>query len=216
MHSPDLVPEEIKTKAEFWAHVATQLQHLLDGQRSWVTNTASASSLIYFSLQAFPAFFGPDETKAVNWVGKKGHFSMSEHDQILTGIPNTGVYIDSKYFPPSQDSNSAARLLLGPFCGKPACQFINVNPGKKNPGVCADGFIHGKSLLVPDVDQYPGHIACFAATKSEIVCPLFDGETPVGVLDLDCLALGGFDEEDKIGLDKCAEIISKSSDWTRL
>ncbi|ESK90895.1 gaf domain nucleotide-binding protein [Moniliophthora roreri MCA 2997] len=196
MHSPDLVPQEIKTKTEFWAHVATQLQHLLDGQRNWVTNTASASSLIYFSLQAFPAFFGPDETKAVNWVG---------------------VYIDSKYCPPPKDSNSAAaRLLLGPFCGKPACQFINVNPEKKNPGVCADGFIHGKSLLVPDVDQYPGHIACFAATKSEIVCPLFDGKTPVGVLDLDCLALGGFDEEDKIGLDKCAEIISESSDWTRL
>ncbi|KAF9257975.1 GAF domain-like protein [Marasmius fiardii PR-910] len=197
MHSDELVPPEINTKAEFWNHIVTQLEHLLDGQRNWVTNTASASSLIYYSLQAFPAYFGTDINKAVNWVG---------------------VYIDSKYFPPSVDGPSENRLLLGPFCGKPACMLINTttSPSRPNPGVCADGFIHARSLLVPDVEQYPGHIACSALTKSEIVCPLFNGTTTVGVLDLDCLALGGFDQEDLVGLERCAALISRACDWKSL
>ncbi|KAG7098304.1 hypothetical protein E1B28_000265 [Marasmius oreades] len=198
MHSDELVPPEIKTKREFWTHVATQLEHLLTGQRNWVTNTSSASSLIYHSLQAFPRYFGTDENKAVNWVG---------------------VYVHSKYFPPSSDDGPPEnRLLLGPFCGKPACMLINatITPTRPNPGVCADGFIHAKSLLVPDVEQYPGHIACSALTKSEIVCPLFNGTTPVGVLDLDCLALGGFDQEDLSGLERCATLISQACDWKTL
>ncbi|KAK1222770.1 hypothetical protein PQX77_014379 [Marasmius sp. AFHP31] len=196
MHSDDLVPSGIKTKAEFWTHVTTQLQYLLDGQRNWVTNTASASSLIYYSLQAFPAYFGTDQNKAVNWVG---------------------VYVDSRYFPPTAGDPSQNQLLLGPFCGKPACMLINTTTtsARPHPGVCADGFIHAKSLLVPDVEKYPGHIACSALTRSEIVCPLFDGNTPVGVLDLDCLALGGFDSEDLAGLERCATLISESSDWKK-
>lgn len=109
------------------------------------------------------------------------------------------------------------KLLLGPFSGKPACQFINVAPGKAR-GVCADAFIQRKTLLIPNVDEYPGHIACDGATKSEIVCPLIarneDGSDLVlGVLDLDCLALNGFDEDDQKGLEKIAALVVKSSEW---
>ncbi|TRM70216.1 GAF domain-like protein [Schizophyllum amplum] len=195
-----LVPESIKTKTEFWNHVYDQLNSLLDGQRSWVTNLANASSLIYNSLAAFPAF-GTDPTRAVNWCG---------------------FYLDALFFPSPRFSTHAVSdpqtdvLLLGPFCGKPACQFINVTPGKAR-GVCANAFIRRESVLVPDVDEYPGHIACDGDTKSEVVCPLIlrrpEGDIALGVLDLDCLAVGGFDADDKAGLEEIAHLLVAACDW---
>lgn len=73
-------------------------------------------------------------------------------------------------------------------------------------------------MLVPDVDAYPGHIACDGETKSEIVCPLIVRrpgleDIVVGVLDLDCLALAGFNEDDRKGLEKIAELVVNSCDW---
>ncbi|KAF8915601.1 GAF domain-like protein [Mucidula mucida] len=194
-----LVPPEITTKAEFWQHVHTQLELLLDGQTNWVSNLANTSALVYNSLLAFPSFFGTDDNKAVNWCG---------------------FYLDSPFFPSPRDGTvpqANKKLLLGPFCGKPACQFINVAPGRAR-GVCADAFIQRRTLLVPNVDEYPGHIACDGETKSEIVCPLVyrqkDGsDLFLGVLDLDCLALNGFDEEDKKGLERIAALVVNICEW---
>jgi len=74
------------------------------------------------------------------------------------------------------------------------------------------------TIVAPNVDNYPGHIACDEGTKSEIVTPLIKrdllaGEVTLGVLDLDCLVLNGFDEEDKHGLERIADLIVKSCDW---
>ena len=112
--------------------------------------------------------------------------------------------------------DASSRLLLGPFCGKPACQFIDTTPGKGR-GVCADSFTSRKTLVVPNVDAYPGHIACDGGTKSEIVCPLIlrtqGREVTLGVFDLDCLAQGGFDDDDKTGLEKIAQLVVDACDW---
>lgn len=74
-----------------------------------------------------------------------------------------------------------------------------------------------KTILVADVEGYPGHIACDGETKSEIVCPLIlrreTGDVPLGVLDLDCLALSGFTEMDQAGLEKIASLIVDACDW---
>ena len=132
-----------------------------------------------------------------------------------------GFYINSEYFPNPRISSQSPppppdQLLLGPFCGKPACQFIPVAPGKAR-GVCSAAYLKRETVLVPDVEAYPGHIACDGETKSEIVCPLLlhkDGEViPLGVLDLDCLAVNGFDEEDEAGLEKIAKLVVDASDW---
>jgi len=193
-----LVPEHIQTKTEFWEHVHTQLESLFEGQGHWVSNLSNASSLIFNSLLAFPKYFGNADNHAVNWCG---------------------FYIDSTLFPSPrlQISDSVAddshRLLLGPFCGKPACQFIQTAPGKAR-GVCADAYLQARTIVVPDVDLYPGHIACDGETKSEIVCPLvLDGARVLGVLDLDCLAPNGFDQEDQVGLEKIANLIVKACNW---
>jgi L-methionine (R)-S-oxide reductase len=83
--------------------------------------------------------------------------------------------------------------------------------------VCGDAFVKRSTVLVPDVLTYPGHIACDGDTKSEIVCPLIlqkGGENIVlGVLDLDCLAIGGFDADDQVGLERIAALIIRSCDW---
>lgn len=139
---------------------------------------------------------------------------------MFIACASLGFYIDSTLFPrpflsakkDDELDSQGNKLLLGPFCGKPACQFINTTIGKAR-GVCADAYIQGQTILVPEVDAYPGHIACDGETKSEIVCPLLYEGRSIGVLDLDCLALDGFSDDDKIGLEKIAQLVVDSCEW---
>jgi GAF domain-containing protein len=98
-------------------------------------------------------------------------------------------------------------LVLGPFQGKPACVRIQV--GK---GVCGTAAITGKTVVVPNVHEFPGHIACDAASRSEIVVPLIKNRDLLGVLDLDSPKLNRFDAEDKRGLEKLVAILLASSE----
>lgn len=85
-------------------------------------------------------------------------------------------------------------LVLGPFQGKPACLRIKVGRG-----VCGTAVAQGSSVLVEDVHQFPGHIACDAASRSELVVPMLKDGTAVGVLDLDSPSVGRFTAEDRHG-----------------
>ena len=98
-------------------------------------------------------------------------------------------------------------LVLGPFQGKPACVRI-----KLNKGVCGTAAFEKKSLIVPNVHEFPGHIACDAASNSEIVIPMYKNDKLIGVLDLDSFEYGNFDEIDKVYLEKAVELIIASSD----
>ncbi len=94
-------------------------------------------------------------------------------------------------------------LVLGPFQGTIACTRI-----QKGKGVCGTCWENGKTIIVPDVDAFPGHIACSNSSRSEIVIPIFDiNKAIVGVLDVDSDVLNDFDETDQIYLEKlCGEI----------
>ena len=96
-------------------------------------------------------------------------------------------------------------LVLGPFQGKPAC--IEIPVGR---GVCGTAVAEGKTQLVPNVHEFPGHIACDGASNSEIVIPLYQNGTVIGVLDIDSPKLNRFTQTDKIGLEEFAKIIEKS------
>jgi len=97
------------------------------------------------------------------------------------------------------------QLVLGPFQGPIACTRINFDQG-----VCGYAYTTRKTVVVPDVDQFPGHIACSSAARSEIVVPLFALEGSVfGVLDVDSDALNDFSEVDEKGLEAIADIISR-------
>ncbi len=92
-------------------------------------------------------------------------------------------------------------LAVGPFQGKPACVRIAVGEG-----VCGTAVARRQSILVEDVDAFPGHIACDAGSRSELVVPLFKGDEVIGVLDLDSPSLARFDAEDKAGMEALAAI----------
>ena len=95
-------------------------------------------------------------------------------------------------------------LVLGPFQGDVACYRI-----RKGRGVCGTAWAEAKTQVVPDVEQFPGHIACSSLSKSEIVIPIFQGNEVIGVLDIDSHQLATFDETDRIYLEKMMEILSK-------
>jgi GAF domain-containing protein len=95
-------------------------------------------------------------------------------------------------------------LLLGPFQGPVACYHIAYNQG-----VCGAAWAQNETLIVPDVELFPGHIACSSLSRSEIVVPIHDARGEVrGVIDIDSTDLDAFGEEDKTGLEKIAEIVA--------
>jgi L-methionine (R)-S-oxide reductase len=94
-------------------------------------------------------------------------------------------------------------LVLGPFQGPIACTRI-----KKGKGVCGTSWEQGKTMLVPDVDQFPGHIACSSLSKSEIVVPLIKNQEVIGVLDVDSNQLNDFDEVDEKYLTELCQWLS--------
>jgi L-methionine (R)-S-oxide reductase len=96
-------------------------------------------------------------------------------------------------------------LVLGPFQGKPACVRIALGAG-----VCGTAAARRETVLVPDVREFAGHIACDAASRSEIVLPLVRAGALVGVLDLDSPRVARFDGADRAGLERCAGIFLQS------
>lgn len=97
------------------------------------------------------------------------------------------------------------RLVLGPFQGKPAC--IEIPVGR---GVCGTAAEKDETQLVTDVHKFPGHIACDAASRSEIVVPIHRKGTIVGVLDIDSPFVSRFDEEDREGLKMFVRVLEIS------
>ncbi len=93
------------------------------------------------------------------------------------------------------------QLVLGPFQGTIACTRI-----QKGKGVCGTSWLKKETLIVDDVDQFPGHIACSSASKSEIVVPLIKDNEVIAVLDIDHDQYSTFNNIDKIGLEKIADL----------
>lgn len=102
---------------------------------------------------------------------------------------------------------SADELVLGPFQGKVACVRIPV--GK---GVCGSAVARRATMLVPDIQAFPGHIACDAASRSELVVPLVRDGAVLGVVDLDSPLPGRFDADDQAGFERLAGIYLAASD----
>jgi len=94
-------------------------------------------------------------------------------------------------------------LVLGPFQGPMACTRI-----RKGRGVCGTAWAKAETQVVPDVDKFPGHIACSSASRSEIVVPVFHEGRVVAVLDIDSAQLGTFDQTDRHYLEQLVEMLN--------
>ncbi|KAF9204075.1 hypothetical protein BGZ49_005721 [Haplosporangium sp. Z 27] len=140
-----------------------------------------------------------------NWVTNLANTSAVIYHGLreVTGKPINwvGFYV-------LDQSASKEALILGPFQGKIAC--TNIVFGR---GVCGTAASEKKTLLVKDVHEFPGHIACDSASNSEIVIPLILDGRVIGVLDLDCEVVEGFDEVDQAGLEAVAKVLVGACDW---
>jgi L-methionine (R)-S-oxide reductase len=116
--------------------------------------------------------------------------------QVLPAVNWTGFYFLQR-----------GELVLGPFQGKVAC--VRIALGR---GVCGSSAERRETIVVPDVFEFPGHIACDADSRSEIVVPLIQNARLIGVLDIDSPQLARFDAEDRIGLNAAVDLLLRSSD----
>lgn len=116
---------------------------------------------------------------------------------MLPDINWVGFYIN-------RSTGSKQELVLGPFHGKPACVRIDFKRG-----VCGHCATTRKTVIVEDVEAFPGHIACDSASRSEIVLPLLLGDQLVAVLDIDSPLHARFDQDDQQGLERVVEIFAR-------
>lgn len=229
-HSDSLVlPEDIKSKQEFYEHLLIELKFLCEinsmiTAQNYFSILSNAASLLFGSINNYHTAVG--DGKIINWTGSsipKSHYfnRMMTRELTQRRYRAIGFYLIPSLFPPfklTPTPSSPSSLLIAPFSGKPACQFVSLQ--SKQLGVCATSFVKQITVIVNNVEDHPGHIACDGSTKSEIVIPLkgrsksSEGiEVIVGVLDLDCKQLEGFDEEDKKGLEIFVEALMDLIDW---
>ena len=135
-----------------------------------------------------------DET---NLVGILANVSAALHEAFPERFFWTGFYL----------YEGKETLSLGPFQGSVACYSIPY--GK---GVCGKAWEEGHTLIVPDVEKFPGHIACSSLSRSEIVIPMYDdSHTFRGVLDIDSTRLNDFNEDDKEGLERIIKLLMEET-----
>ena len=132
-----------------------------------------------------------------NLVGILANVSAALHDAFPERFFWTGFYL----------YEGKETLSLGPFQGSVACYSIPY--GK---GVCGKAWEEGRTLIVPDVEKFPGHIACSSLSRSEIVVPMYDAShTFRGVLDIDSTQLNDFNEDDKEGLERITALLMEET-----
>ncbi len=132
-----------------------------------------------------------------NWIANLSNASALLNEQ-LEDINWVGFYL--------WDENDH-QLVLGPFQGKVAC--IRIDPGK---GVCGTSFSRAKSIIVPDVSKFPGHIVCDFRSQSEIVIPLIKNNQVIGVLDVDAPIKNRFNSSDQDFLEEFVELLLKNQE----
>jgi L-methionine (R)-S-oxide reductase len=155
-------------------------------KRRPATSTNNAKPKLYASLVVQLLSLLKDEH---DFIANAANFSSL----LFNSLPN--VNWAGFYF--LQDDE----LVLGPFQGNPAC--VRIPMGK---GVCGVAAQQCETIIVPNVHEFPGHIACDVTSNSEIVVPLFDGERLLGVLDLDSPTIGRFDDQDAEGLNELVTV----------
>ena len=134
-------------------------------------------------------------------------YLLDGNDHLITNLANLSAVLKQSFDKISWAGfylYDGKKLYLGPFQGKIACTQIEL--GK---GVCGISALKRETIIVPDIDKFPGHIVCDSDSKSEIVVPIIKDGNLFGVLDLDSSLLNSFNETDKIYLEKLCKFFSE-------
>jgi len=132
---------------------------------------------------------------------------LTKNDNLISNLSNCTAAIKEVFDKVSWVGfylYDGEKLYLGPFQGKVACTRIEMVKG-----VCGTAAENRETIVVPDVDKYPGHIACDSGSRSEIVIPIMKSDNLLGVLDLDSYALNSFGETDKKYLEEICKFLSE-------
>ena len=186
-------------KKELYEEVALQLRGMFEDCHHVLANLANATALLNQAMED------------INWVG----FYLLKSEPVLMNMYEVLNYGKRQTKSASNEFLKAEAdkadekiedgvLVLGPFQGKPACVEIKV--GK---GVCGRAVARDDVILVEDVHEFAGHIACDEASNSEIVLPIHVNDMVVAVLDVDSPLIARFDEEDKEGLLEVVQVIEE-------
>lgn len=151
---------------------------------------------------------GNNKNEFYQSLAKQAEALVGDESNVIANMANLSALL----FMSLEDINWAGfylrdeeQLVLGPFQGKPAC--IRIPIGK---GVCGTAALNRTTQIVSDVHQFEGHIACDAASNSEIVIPIMSGRRLVGVLDIDSPRFNRFDAADGMGLQQVVDTLQKS------
>jgi GAF domain-containing protein len=135
-------------------------------------------------------------------IANLGNVCAALKEQFGTQGSGSWLWVGFYLVKPDLKNNAETELVLGPFQGPVACTRI-----KKGRGVCGTAWQKTETLIVPDVEKFPGHIACSSLSRSEIVIPLIKNNMVVGVLDVDASEPDQFDETDKKYLEEIISLI---------
>jgi GAF domain-containing protein len=172
------------TKAEQYESLIPQIKGLLEGEPDIVANLANVVAALKEQFDWL-------------WVGfylVKPAFASADRPAFAEA---------SYYAKASLDKLADSELVLGPFQGPVACTRI-----RKGKGVCGTSWEKAETIVVPDVEKFPGHIACSSMSRSEIVVPVIRNNEVIGVLDVDSEELNYFDDIDKVFLEKIVAFIT--------
>ena len=196
--------------------VLAQIKAVLEGETDMIARMANAAALLHegfgFWWTGFYRVLPTSGIKTGAWTEKGSGTEKSVWTEKGAGI-ETGVRTETD----TGASETGAELVLGPFQGPVACQRIAFGRG-----VCGTAWKEARTIVVPDVEQFPGHIACSSESRSEVVVPLWGraGLSAAGsrarqevfaVLDIDSRELATFDESDVPFLEEVAKVIASEA-----
>ena len=165
-------------KEEKYAALLPQVKALCEGETDMIAKMANVSALLHYEFGFW-------------WTG----FYRVENSELK--IENSANTTNN-----SQFSTPNSQLILGPFQGPIAC--VHIAYGR---GVCGTAWKERRTVVVPDVEEFPGHIACSSESRSEIVVPVFAGDEIIAVLDIDSRELATFDDIDQQYLEEVVKYL---------
>ena len=165
-------------KEEKYAALLPQVKALCEGETDMIAKMANVSALLHYEFGFW-------------WTG----FYRIENSELK--IENSANTTNNSQFPTPN-----SQLILGPFQGPIAC--VHIAYGR---GVCGTAWKEHRTVVVPDVEEFPGHIACSSESRSEIVVPVFAGDEIIAVLDIDSRELATFDDIDQRYLEEVVKYL---------